>query len=102
MNGSGRRLTFWQRETAFRHRGWLAAQGLILPASEQQTPEGFAAYLKAEMNKWGAVIRELSLSCGVDERHCGVHAVDHVTSHQDVHDGGIVVLQEDTLDILYN
>ena len=29
-----------------------------LPAAEQQTPEGFAAYLKAEMDKWGAVIRE--------------------------------------------
>jgi len=36
----------------------IAEQGMILPASEQQTPEGFAAYLKAEMDKWGAVIRE--------------------------------------------
>ena len=25
---------------------------------EQQTPEAFAAYLKAEMDKWGAIIRE--------------------------------------------
>jgi tripartite-type tricarboxylate transporter receptor subunit TctC len=36
----------------------IATQGMNLPAAEQQTPEGFAAYLKAEMNKWGAVIRE--------------------------------------------
>jgi tripartite-type tricarboxylate transporter receptor subunit TctC len=36
----------------------IAAQGLILPLPEQQTPAGFAAYLKSEMNKWGAVIRE--------------------------------------------
>jgi tripartite-type tricarboxylate transporter receptor subunit TctC len=36
----------------------IATQGMNLPAAGQQTPEGFAAYLKAEMNKWGAVIRE--------------------------------------------
>ena len=36
----------------------IATQGMNLPAAEQQTPEGFAAYLKAEMDKWGAVIRE--------------------------------------------
>jgi prepilin-type processing-associated H-X9-DG protein len=36
----------------------LATQGLEPPAPEQQTPEAFAAYLKAEMDKWGAVIRE--------------------------------------------
>ena len=29
-----------------------------IPPPEQQTPEGFAAHLKAEMDKWGAVIRE--------------------------------------------
>ena len=33
-------------------------QGLEIPPPEQQTPEAFAAYLKAEMDKWGAVIRE--------------------------------------------
>ena len=33
-------------------------QGMEIPAAEQQTPEGFAAYLKSEMDKWGAVIRE--------------------------------------------
>jgi tripartite-type tricarboxylate transporter receptor subunit TctC len=36
----------------------LAVQGLEPPPAEQQTPEAFAAYLKAEMDKWGAVIRE--------------------------------------------
>src|SRR3954470_18750867 len=36
----------------------IADQGLEVPAPEQQTPEAFAAYLKAEMDKWGAVIRE--------------------------------------------
>jgi tripartite-type tricarboxylate transporter receptor subunit TctC len=36
----------------------IATQGMNLPAAEQQTPQGFAAYLKAEMDKWGAVIRE--------------------------------------------
>ena len=36
----------------------LATQGLELPPPEQQTPEAFATYLKAEMEKWGAVIRE--------------------------------------------
>jgi tripartite-type tricarboxylate transporter receptor subunit TctC len=35
----------------------IATQGMNLPAAEQQSPEGFAAYLKAEMDKWGAVIR---------------------------------------------
>ena len=34
----------------------LANQGLELPPPEQQSPEAFAAYLKAEMDKWGAVI----------------------------------------------
>ena len=36
----------------------IADQGLEIPPPEQQTPEAFAAYLKAEMDKWGAVIRE--------------------------------------------
>ncbi len=36
----------------------IADQGLEIPPAEQQTPEAFAAYLKAEMDKWGAVIRE--------------------------------------------
>ena len=36
----------------------IADQGMEVPAAEQQTPEGFAVYLKAEMDKWGAVIRE--------------------------------------------
>jgi tripartite-type tricarboxylate transporter receptor subunit TctC len=36
----------------------IADQGLEPPSSDQQTPEAFAAYLKAEMDKWGAVIRE--------------------------------------------
>jgi tripartite-type tricarboxylate transporter receptor subunit TctC len=39
----------------------IATQGMNLPAAEQQTPQGFAAYLKAEMDKWGAVIRESSI-----------------------------------------
>ena len=33
-------------------------QGLEIPPPEQQTPAAFAAYLKAELDKWGAVIRE--------------------------------------------
>jgi tripartite-type tricarboxylate transporter receptor subunit TctC len=36
----------------------IADQGLEIPPSEQQTPAAFAAYLKAEMDKWGAIIRE--------------------------------------------
>jgi tripartite-type tricarboxylate transporter receptor subunit TctC len=36
----------------------IANQGLELPPPEQQSPEAFAAYLKGEMDKWGAVIRE--------------------------------------------
>ena len=36
----------------------IADQGLEIPPIEQQTPEAFAAYLKAEMDKWGAIIRE--------------------------------------------
>jgi tripartite-type tricarboxylate transporter receptor subunit TctC len=36
----------------------IADQGLEIPPPEQQSPEAFAGYLKAEMDKWGAVIRE--------------------------------------------
>jgi tripartite-type tricarboxylate transporter receptor subunit TctC len=36
----------------------IADQGMSIPTAEQQSPEAFAAYLKAEMDKWGAVIRE--------------------------------------------
>ena len=36
----------------------IADQGLEIPPAEQQSPEAFAAYLKSEMDKWGAVIRE--------------------------------------------
>jgi tripartite-type tricarboxylate transporter receptor subunit TctC len=36
----------------------VAAQGLEIPPPEQQTPEAFAVYLKAEMDKWGAIVRE--------------------------------------------
>jgi tripartite-type tricarboxylate transporter receptor subunit TctC len=36
----------------------IADQGLEIPPPEQQTAEAFALYLKAELDKWGAVIRE--------------------------------------------
>jgi tripartite-type tricarboxylate transporter receptor subunit TctC len=36
----------------------IADQGLEIPPPEQQTPEAFAGYLKAEMDRWGAIIRE--------------------------------------------
>jgi tripartite-type tricarboxylate transporter receptor subunit TctC len=36
----------------------IADQGMEIPPPEQQTPEGFAVYLKSEMDKWGAIIRE--------------------------------------------
>ena len=36
----------------------IADQGLEIPPPEQRSPEAFAAYLKSEMDKWGAVIRE--------------------------------------------
>jgi tripartite-type tricarboxylate transporter receptor subunit TctC len=36
----------------------IADQGMEVPPPERQTPEGFAAYLKAEMEKWGAIVRE--------------------------------------------
>jgi len=43
-------------DPAIRER--IANQGLEIPAAEQQTPAAFAAYLKAELDKWGAIIRE--------------------------------------------
>ena len=43
-------------DPAIRQR--ISDQGLEMPPPEQQTPEAFAAYLKSEMDKWGAVIRE--------------------------------------------
>jgi tripartite-type tricarboxylate transporter receptor subunit TctC len=39
----------------------LSNQGLEVPPPERQTPEGFAAYLKSEMDKWGAIIREAGM-----------------------------------------
>lgn len=36
----------------------IETQGLEIPPPEQRTPEAFAVYLKAEMDKWGAVVRE--------------------------------------------
>jgi len=36
----------------------IADQGMEVPLPERQTPEGFAVYLKSEMDKWGAIIRE--------------------------------------------
>ena len=33
-------------------------QGLEIPPPGQQTPEAFAVYLKSEMDKWGAIVRE--------------------------------------------
>jgi tripartite-type tricarboxylate transporter receptor subunit TctC len=36
----------------------IADQGMEIPPPEQRTPEAFAIYLKAEMDKWGAVVRE--------------------------------------------
>jgi tripartite-type tricarboxylate transporter receptor subunit TctC len=36
----------------------IADQGMEIPPPEQRTPEAFAVYLKAEMDKWGAVVRE--------------------------------------------
>jgi tripartite-type tricarboxylate transporter receptor subunit TctC len=36
----------------------IASQGMEVPPAAQQTPEGFAVYLKSEMDKWGAIIRE--------------------------------------------
>ncbi|MCX7311631.1 MAG: tripartite tricarboxylate transporter substrate-binding protein [Hyphomicrobiales bacterium] len=39
-------------------RARIADQGMEIPPPEQRSPEAFAAYLNAEMDKWGAVIRE--------------------------------------------
>jgi len=36
----------------------IEGQGLEIPPPDQQTPEAFAAFLKADMDKWGAIIRE--------------------------------------------
>jgi tripartite-type tricarboxylate transporter receptor subunit TctC len=36
----------------------IADQGLEIPPPEQQTVEAFALYLKAELERWGAIIRE--------------------------------------------
>jgi tripartite-type tricarboxylate transporter receptor subunit TctC len=43
-------------DPALRQR--IADQGLEIPPPEQQSPEAFALYLKSEMDRWGAVIRE--------------------------------------------
>src|SRR5262245_17519014 len=43
-------------DAAIRQR--IEAQGFEIPAPDQQPPGAFAAYLKAEMDKWGAIIRE--------------------------------------------
>jgi tripartite-type tricarboxylate transporter receptor subunit TctC len=43
-------------DAAIRQR--IEAMGLEIPAAELQSPEAFAAYLRAEMDKWGAIIRE--------------------------------------------
>ena len=39
----------------------IAGQGMEVPPAAQQTPEGFAIYLKSEMEKWGAIIREFGI-----------------------------------------
>ena len=36
----------------------IADQGMNLPPAEQQTPEAFEAFVKAEMAKWGPVVRD--------------------------------------------
>jgi tripartite-type tricarboxylate transporter receptor subunit TctC len=36
----------------------IADMGLEIPPPAQQTPAAFAAYLKAEMDKWGGIVRE--------------------------------------------
>ena len=43
-------------ELVVRAREDLAA--FVAWVREQQTPQAFSAYLKAEMDKWGAVVRE--------------------------------------------
>ncbi len=36
----------------------IADQGMNLPPPDLQTPEAFAGYLREQMDKWGAIIRE--------------------------------------------
>ena len=36
----------------------IADQGMEIPPPEQQSPQAFAAYLTAQMDRWGAIIRE--------------------------------------------
>jgi tripartite-type tricarboxylate transporter receptor subunit TctC len=36
----------------------IADQGMNIPPREQESPEMFAAFVKAEMEKWGPVVRE--------------------------------------------
>ena len=59
----------------------IADQGLEIPPPEQQTPEAFAAYLKAEMDKWGAVIRESGIKIAMTpatlRAGCGAVSVRH-------------------------
>jgi len=43
-------------EPAVRER--IAGLGMEIPARDQQTVDSFAGYLKSEMQKWGAVVRE--------------------------------------------
>jgi tripartite-type tricarboxylate transporter receptor subunit TctC len=39
----------------------IAYQGLALPARDQQTPEGLAAYQKAEIEKWWPIIKAANI-----------------------------------------
>ena len=36
----------------------IADMGLEIPPADQQTPAAFAIYLKGELEKWSAVVRE--------------------------------------------
>ena len=40
----------------------LASLGQEIPASDQQTPEGLAAYQKAEIEKWWPIIKAANIS----------------------------------------
>ena len=39
----------------------IAGQGMNLPAPEQRTPQAFDAFVKAEMAKWGPIVREADI-----------------------------------------
>ena len=42
-------------------RGWISGLGLDIASPQQQTPEGFAAFHRAEIEKWWPIIKAANI-----------------------------------------